>query len=270
MKRLPAFALLLLLSANAAAPTLERRVHFLNGWEGGEPMLLYYRFPTEPKLEVKSVRVAGLPIERFDVVDAFGKRELEITVKMRPGLDVTFDSVVLNGQPVPVAPTRVLYLKPKEPFQINYERLEQLPNRTLFLGMQIFNDSSQTVTIDKILYAPKGVASDRVLISSSYDAAFFKNLETWVLTGGAGLPKATKLLNSSALNLRVPPSKGFGAAIVAASFQKAYSCKAKNAARDPTLRFDTAYLSPIVVYRVGKGQAQFYPIPDQIIADICP
>jgi hypothetical protein len=263
-------AIMLSLTASAAAPRLEARVHFLHGWEGGDPILLYYRITNKERLEPKTLRAGALPIKRFGTIEAFGKRELEIIVEPKLGLDVTFDTLTIDGSKVSVKPSRVLYLKPKTEFEINYERMEQLPNKSLFLGMRIFNDSPKTVVIEKILYAPKGVSSDRVLINEKFDPAFFSTLETWARNGGVGVPKGTTLKNSSALGLKVAPGKAFGAAVVNASFQKAFSCEAKNVRRDPKLRFDTAYLSPIIIYRVGEGQPQSYPIPDQIIADLCP
>lgn len=273
----------LLLCAALAAPTpiLEPRVHFVHGWEGGDAVVLFYQIPQElvPKtgfgaqsgssaLEVKSVSASGLPMQGWNIVKSFGKSEIGLNIKFKAGLDSSFSSLKVNGAAVNVAPSRVLYLKPLSSYPLSFEKLEQQPNDRLFMAMRIFNDSSQTITIDKILFAPTGVSSGKVLVNPKYDSEFFRNLEKWVSGEGKSFPAGSSLENANKLDLKILPARGFGAAIVDQSIQ--YSCKTRKRERDPSKRYDTFFSQPIVVYRVGNGKAQFYPIPDQIVADICP
>jgi hypothetical protein len=278
MKRF--FLLMLGVTALAApAPKLEPRVHFVHGWESGDPVSLFYQIPqdlvpNEPfgtktgGDAIKSVSVSGLPLLGWGLVNSFGRRELELKVALKAGLDAKFSSLKINGSNVAVAPTRVLYLKPESLYPISFEKLEQQPNERLFMAMRIFNDSPDTVFIDKILFAPEGVTNNKVLVQPKYDSEFFRDLEKWVAGERKTYPNGAKLENSNALNVKILPSRGFGAAIVDSSIK--YSCKTRKRSRDPAKRYDTFFSQPVVVYRVGNGKAKFYPIPDQIIADICP
>jgi hypothetical protein len=265
----------------APTPKLEPRVHFVHGWEGGDPLSLFYEIPRElvPKapfgsstnsssLEVKAVSVAGLPLLGWGLVDSFGKREIELKINLKAGLDKTFSSLKVNGATVAVTPSRVLYLKPEIIYPLSFEKLEQQPNNRLFLAMRIYNDSPETVFIDKILFAPEGVSSGKVLMQPKYDAEFFRDLEKWVAGESKTYPSGAKLENSNKLNLKILPSRGFGAAIVDSSI--VYNCKTRKRTRDPAKRYDTFVSQPVVVYRVGNSKPKMYPIPDQIITDICP
>jgi hypothetical protein len=259
-------------------------VHFLHEWEGGDPWQLYYEIPqplvpndpfggqskSNTNNDIKNVSITGLPLKNWRIVDAFGKRNLELNINPKVGLDLTFNSLKINGSSVAVAPTRVLYLKPKTKYPLSYQRLQQQPSDALFLAMQIFNDSPETISIEKILFAPSGVSADRVLVNPRYESNFFSNIESWLLNPTKGTPSGTKLENSSTLNLKVLPSRGFGAAIVASSFKNAFNCKLNKRPRDAGKRYDTFVSQPLIQYRIGNGKAQFFPIPDQIVADICP
>jgi hypothetical protein len=265
----------------APAPTLEPRVHFVHGWEGGDPLSLFYEIPQSlvpntplgsqagsSVLQIKTVTVSGLPLLGWGVVQSFSRRELELKVKLKAGLDATFSSLKVNGKGVAVAPSRVLYLKPQTAYPLSFEKLEQQPNERLFMAMRIFNDSPETLTIEKILYAPDSVSSAKVLLQPKYDSEFFREVEKWVSGESKAYPNGAKLENSNKLNLKILPSRGFGAAIVDASI--AYSCKTRKRSRDPAKRYDTFVSQPVIVYRIGNGKPALYPIPDQIIADICP
>ncbi len=268
----------------APVPKLEPRVHFLHDWEGGDAWQLYYEIPqplvpndpfggkpgSSTNNDIKSVSVTGLPLKNWKIVDAFGKRNLELNINPKVGLDVTFNTVKINGSSVAVAPSRVLYLKPLAKYPLSYERLQQQPSDALFLAMQIFNDSPDTITIEKILFAPSGVSADRVLLNPRYESNFFTNIETWVINGAKGTPNGTKLENSGSLSLKVLPSRGFGAAIVAASFKSSFNCKLNKRPREAGKRYDTFISQPLIQYRIGSAKSQFFPIPDQIVADICP
>ncbi len=279
------FLLLLSMTAIAApAPKLEPRVHFVHEWEGGDALRMYYEIPqplvpndpfgTKPSTassnEIKSITVTGLPLKSWRIVDAFGKRNIELEVNLKAGLDVTFSSLKINSVNVSVAPSRVLYLKPLKKYPLSYEKLQQQPTDTLFLAMQIFNDSPDTIFVDKLIYAPIGVTNNQVLVTPKFDSNFFSNIETWVNTGSKGIPVGLKLENSNLLNLKILPSRGFGAAIISSSLKNAFNCKLNKRTRDASKRYDTFISQPLFVYRVGNGKPQFFPIPDQIVADICP
>jgi hypothetical protein len=268
----------------APVPKLEPRVHFIHEWEGGDAFQLYYEIPqplvpndpfggkpgSSTNNDIKTVAITGLPLKNWRIVDAFGKRNIELNVNPKVGLDVTFNSLKINGVNVNVAPSRVMYLKPLLKYPLSYERLQQQPNDKLFLAMRIFNDSPDTITIEKILYAPKGVSSDQILVSPRYDSEFFSKLERWVAGDTSTIPSGSSTVKSTALNLKILPSRGFGAAILGSSLEKKFSCQTNKPTRDPSKRYDTFISQPIIQYKVGSGKSVFYPIPDQIIADICP
>ncbi len=281
MKRL-FFVLLGMTALAAPAPKLEPRVHFVHGWEGGDPLRLYYEIP-QPLVpndpfggkpspntgsDIKTVLVTGLPLKSWRIMDAFGKRNLELEVSLKAGLDTTFSSLKINGSSVAVAPSRVLYLKPLQKYPLSYERLQQQPNERLFLAMQIFNDSPETIFVDKILFAPKGVSSDKVLVNPRYESSFFRQLEQWMTGGSKTVPQGSSTLDANALNLKILPSRGFGLAIIGSSIK--LSCNNSPRLRDSGKRYDTFISQPIIVYRLGAGKATYFPIPDQIITDICP
>ncbi len=281
MKRL-FFVLLGMTALAAPAPKLEPRVHFVHEWEGGDPLRLYYEIP-QPLVpndpfggkpspntgdNIKTVAVTGLPLKSWRIMDAFGKRNLELEVNVKAGLDTTFSSLKINGSSVAVASSRVLYLKPLQKYPLSYERLQQQPNERLFLAMQIFNDSPETIFVDKILFAPKGVSNDKILMNPRYDSTFFRKLEQWMSGSSPSLPEGSSLVSSNALNLKILPSRGFGVAIVGSSIK--LSCKGSPRLRDANKRYDTFISQPVIQYRLGAGKPTLYPIPDQIITDVCP
>ena len=280
MKRL--LVLLLGMTALAApAPSLEPRVHFVHGWAEGDGLKLYYQIPlsTVPNdpfgakpgnsaPSIKTVTVTGLPLKNWRIVDSFGKSEIELSVDIKTGLDATFSSLKINGSSVAVAPSRVLYLKPERKYPLSFEKLEQQPTSKLLFAMRIFNDSPEVMIIEKILYAPKGVSSERVLLTPRYDSEFFNKLENWSASSSKTLPDGVTMTDSSKVNLKILPSRGFGAAIIGSSLTM--SCPNPKRTRDPAKRYDTFISQPIIQYRLGSGKPAFYPIPDQIISDICP
>jgi hypothetical protein len=272
MKYLVALGLLALLG-NPASP-LEPRVHFLHAAISGDPMLVYYEV-TAP-FELKSVKIAGVPIKSWQFVTAFQKHSLEIELVTKPGLNAEWDRLEVidsSGKPraLSVAPSRAMTVPEKPSYELDYERMEQQPSSRLYLGLRIFNDSAQTVTMDEFIYAPFKVSANRVLVNPRYDGQWFTKLEAWVRgTGGTPLPQGARLMDSSKLRLKILPSRGFSAAIVAQSFKPAFSCLRAGVKRDPQKRVDSAVLQPVIQYRVGSGKPQFYPIPDTILADLCP
>jgi hypothetical protein len=250
------------------------RMHFVYGHESGDPVRLY--FDLKRPLEPKGVEVAGLRLREWRMLTAFGKPSLELTVDMKPGLDTEFDTVTLklpSGTVRAVAgPNRVIYLKPRDRYEISFERMEQLPNQRLYLGMRIFNDADQIITIERIIYAPKAASTNQMLVNPAYEDEWFDQLERWSKAGtsaSSALPRGAKWMDAGKLNLRVQASRGFSAAIVESSFKPAFSCLRKGVPPNPNKRRDSAFLQGLIQYRVGNGLLQTYPIPDDVMAEVC-
>jgi hypothetical protein len=252
---------------------LEPRVHLLHGAVGGDPMLVYYESKTP--LELRTLNIPGVPIRSWRFMTAYGKRSLEIELVSKPGLNVEWDKLNvtdLSGKArvLGVAPSRAIVVQERDRYELSYERLEQEPSARLYLGLRIFNDANETITVDKFIYAPGQVSANRILLEPRYDPKWFTKLETWGKSKDDTPPDGATLADSSQLNLKIPLSKGFSAAIVGSSFKPAFSCARAGVKRDPSKRVDSAYLQPLIQYRVGNGAPQFYPVPDAIIADLCP
>jgi hypothetical protein len=257
-----------LATSSPNTPILEPRMYLLNGFETGDPVLMY--FERTQKLEFKNVRIPGLTLKHWGYLTAFGKDLLELEFKIEPNMDVEFDSVLVTDlknltQKIFVGPSRILYLKPKKDYEINFEVMEQIPNQRLFLGINLFNDVSSPVTIEQLIYAPKTASTNQILLNPNYDPKWFSKLEAWSKTNNNAAPPAgSSFINSSKLNLKLEPGKGFSAAVVAASFQAKLLCqKGFNA------KLEGVFLQPIVKYRVGNGKSQLYPIPDNVQANVC-
>jgi hypothetical protein len=260
------------------------KLHFVLGFENGEPVQVYFqRMPAfeAQKLEIKNVTVPGLKVRSWQLFEAFGKPLLEINFQPKPGDDVNFDSIQISDSKrtyaVSVGPNRVMYLKPKAKYELNFELLEQIPNNRLYLAMQFFNDSSQTVTINRIVYAPTIASTNRILLNPAFDGTWFTKLELWSRAQVKDvdllppLPDKAKYADANNLNLQIKPSRGFSAAIVEPSLKAKYSCLRLPAAKrpDPNIRRDNAYLQSVIEYQVGTGPKQLYPIPDAIQTDVC-
>jgi hypothetical protein len=249
-------------------PILEPRMYLLNGFENGDPVLMYFERIQKP--EFRTVRVPGLTLKHWDYLTAFGKDLLELEFKITPNMDAKFDSVVVTDsknvtQKIYVGPSRIMYLKPKKDYEISFEVMEQIPNQRLFLSINFFNDSSKPVTIEQLIYAPKTASTNQILLNPNYDPKWFSKLEAWSKTNNnTALPAGSNFANSSNLNLKLEPGKGFSAAVVAASFQAKLLCqKGLNA------KLEAVFLQPVVKYRVGNGKSQLYPIPDNVQANVC-
>jgi hypothetical protein len=260
------------------------KLHFIFGYEQGEPVQMYFqRTPAfdAKKLEIKSVTVPGLKVRSWQLFEAFGKPLLELDFEPKPGDDLNFDTIQISDgkqtYTVSVGPNRVMYLKPKAKYELGFEVLEQIPNTRLYLAMQFFNDSSQTITINRIIYAPTIASTNRILLNPAYDSTWFTKLELWSRAQVKDvdllppLPAKAKYADANNLNLQIKPSRGFSAAIVEPSLKAKYSCLRLPAAKrpDPKIRQDNAYLQAVIEYRVGGGPKQFYPIPDSIQTDVC-
>jgi hypothetical protein len=276
------------LGVSAQSPTITTwlvpKLHFVFGHEQGEPVQMYFqRTPAfdAKKLEIKSVKVPGLKVRSWQLFEAFGKPLLELDFQPKPGDDVNFETIQIGDgkqtYTIYVGPNRVMYLKPKPKYELEFEVLEQIPNTRLYLAMQFFNDSPQTVTINRIIYAPKIASTNRILLNPAYDSTWFTKLELWSRASIKdvsllpALPDKAKYANANNLNLQIKPSRGFSAAIVEPSLKAKYSCLRLPPAKrpDPKIRQDNAYLQAVIEYRVGTGPKQLYPIPDSIQTDVC-
>jgi hypothetical protein len=252
---------------------LEPKMHLLHGFEGNLAIAYFNRTSTNGKpLEFSNLTITSLGgkpvrLKPWRTFRAFRQDLLEITFDLNPGDDFEFDTLnlILKGgskRAVYVGPNRVLYLKPKPQYEISFERSEQVVSDRLYLGMQIFNDSSQAITIERIEYAPSRASAQQILIEPRYDPSWFDQIEAWA-QHERGLPKRTKLANPNRLGLVLQPSRGFSAAITSTSIKAQYSCKTD------FKRLDTAFLQALIVYRIGNGAQQTYPIPDDILAGVC-
>lgn len=246
---------------------LEPKMHLLHGFDSSEPVLAYWRVRTT--FALKSLEVKGLRLQSWQFVRASKQDFLEVVFALKPGDDHEFDSLALtlkdgSKRNEYVGPNRVLYLKPKASYEISFERTEQVSFERLYLGMQVFNDSSKAITIEQIVYAPSKAATNKIIVSR-YDPAWFDQLERWVGGPENVLPSHAKFLDSRKLNLILLPSRGFSAAIVRNSILAKFNC----GDRPRVGRLDSAFLQVLIVYRVGKGPKQVYPIPDEILADVC-
>ncbi len=272
MKRLACVLLTLAISALASSslnkPILEPRMYLLYGFETGDPVQLY--FERSQKLEFKTVRVPDLTLKHWGYLTAFGKDLLELEFKIEPNMDAEFDSIIVTDsknltQKIYVGPNRIMYLKPKKEYEISFEVMEQIPNQRLFLSINMFNDSAQNVTIEQLIYAPKTASTNQILLNPKYDPKWFSKLEAWSKTNNtAALPAGSNFANSSNLNLKLEPGKGFSAAVVAASFQEKLLCK-----KGLNAKLEAVFLQPVVKYRVGNGKSQLYPVPDNVQANVC-
>jgi hypothetical protein len=272
MKRLAPILITLafgaLASSNPNKQILEPRMYLLYGFETGDPVRVYFERSQKP--EFKTVRVPGLNLNHWGYLSASGKDLLELEFKITPNMDAEFDSIVVTdsknvAREIYVGPSRIMYLKPKKEYEISFEVMEQIPNQRLFLSINFFNDSAQSVIIEQIIYAPKTASTKQILLNPNYDPKWFSKLEAWSKTNNAtALPTGSHFANSSNLNLKLEPGKGFSAAVVAASFQAKLLCqKGLNA------KPEAVFLQPVVKYRVGNGKSQLYPIPDNVQANVC-
>lgn len=248
---------------------LEPKMHLLHGFEDNLVIAYFQRNRVLEfsKLEITSLNGKPLRLKPWRTFRAFRQDLLEVTFDLRPGDDFEFDTLTLilkdgSKRAVYVGPNRVLYLKPKPKYAISFERAEQVVSDRLYLGMQVFNDSGQAITIDRIEYAPSQASAQQILLEPRYDPSWFDQIEAWA-QNERGLPERTKLANPNRLGLVLQPSRGFSAAITSTSIKAQYSCKTN------FKRLDTAFLQALIVYRVGNGAQQTYPIPDDILADVC-
>lgn len=262
-----------LASSAPSLPPLVPKIHLVNGFES-DPAIV--QFELRGPLEIKSVSLdPRLRVVGFEQLSAFGKKLLEIRLVPRAGADVEFDAITLTDAKnlktrVPVGPNRVLYLKPGLDDSVKFEEVVmiQAPPNGLFAAMRVFNDNPHDLIVDRIIYAPSALASNRVLVRDSYDTSWMNKLDVWsqhVTDGGSAAtpPEGASFAEATKLNLSVKPSRGFSFAVVAPSLKPGVLCPEGAAGRT------SAYLLPVVEYHIAGGSRQRFAIPNEVITDLC-
>lgn len=255
------------------AVLLEPKIHLVNGNET-DPAIL--QFELRRPLEVKAVNIdPRLRVVGFERLNAFGKKLLEIRLIPQPGADVEFDAITVmdaksNKTRVSVGPNRVLYLKPGLDDSVKFEEVVmiQAPPNGLLAAMRVFNDNPNDLTVDRIIYAPSALASNRVLVRASYDTAWMDKLDAWsqrVADGGSDAtpPEGASFADALKLEVSVKPSRGFSFAIVAPSLKPGVLCGKRAGKRV------SAYLLPVVEYHIAGGSRQRFQIPSEVITEFC-
>jgi hypothetical protein len=268
--------LLVLIGFASSAPTqpwFTPKIHLVNG-SAAEPALV--QFELRQPLEIKAVSISPrLHVPSFEQINAFGKKLLEIRLIPQPDADVEFDSITVTDMKgvqtrVPVGPNRVLYLKPGRDESVKFEEVVmiQAPPNGLFAAMRVFNDNPKDLIVDRIVYAPSALSTNRVLVRASYDTAWMGKLDVWsqkVADGGSAVtpPEGASFADATKLNVRVKPSRGFSFAVVAPSLKPGVLC-----AKDSSHRV-SAYLLPVVEYHIAGGPRQRFAVPTEVITDLC-
>jgi hypothetical protein len=254
-------------------PWLAPKIHLVKGFES-DPAIV--QFDLRAPLKIKSIGVdLRLRVEGFEQLTAFGKTLLEIRLIPQPGADVEFDTITITDttgvkMQVKVGPNRVLYLKPGQDDSVKFEEvvmIQAVPNG-LFAAMRVFNDNPSDLIVDRIIYAPSALSTNRVLLRDSYDTAWMGKLDAWsqrVADGGSAVtpPEGARFADATHLNVSVKPSRGFSFAVVAPSLKPGVLCPTGASNRV------SAYLLPVVEYHIAGGPRQRFPIPTDVITDLC-
>ncbi len=275
MKRWTSVLLALIGFASSAPvqPWFTPKIHVVNGFES-EPAIV--QFELRAPLEIKAISInPHLRVQGFERINAFGKNLLEIRLIPQPGADVEFDSITITDVKgvqtrVPVGPNRVLYLKPGQDDSVKFEEVVmiQAPPNGLFAAMRVFNDNPKDLIVDRIIYAPSALATNRVLVRASYDTTWMGKLDAWSqrVADGANAttpPEGASFADATKLNVSVKPSRGFSFAVVAPSLKPGVLCP-----KDSSNRV-AAYLLPVVEYHIVGGSRQRFAVPTEVITDLC-
>ena len=268
--RLVALLCLTLAAPLLAAPEtklLEPRLQLVTG--SGAVMV---RYVVLNAFQPTSLRIPGATLDRWQFSTDDGITYLELTLKLRTGQDLEWHTVeITNAQSkrsLEVGPSRALWADAATKHPISFERIEQQFGAGLgqrpYWGVRIFNDSSQTVTLERLIYAPRTVGSGRIALQTRYDPEWFSRLGAWAANPDQALPGNSSIVSAEAIKLEVLPSRGFSLAILGLSFKPLPACK------QPAARASQPYLQPVLQYRVGNSPARMYPLPDTITALLCP
>jgi hypothetical protein len=254
-------------------PWFTPKIHLVNG-SAAEPALV--QFELRAPLEIKFISInPRLHVQGFERINAFGKNLLEIRLIPQPGADVEFDSITITDTKgiqtsVQVGLNRVLYLKPGQDDSVKFEEVVmiQAPPNGLFAAMRVFNDNPKDLIVDRIIYAPNALSTNRVLVRASYDTTWMGKLDVWsqrVADGGNAStpPEGASFADATRLNVSVKPSRGFSFAVVAPSLKPGVLCP-----KDSSNRV-AAYLLPVVEYHIVGGPRQRFAVPTEVITDLC-
>ena len=219
-----------------------------------------------------AVRIPGATLERWQLITEDGVKRLELTLKLKAGQDLEWHSLEVSDakskRTLEVGWSRAVWADAATKHPISFERIEQQFASQLgqrpYWGVRIFNDSAQTVTIERLIYAPRFVSSARIALQTRYDPEWFTRLGAWAANPEQALPGNSSIVGADAVKLRVLPSRGFSLALLGLSFKPLAAC------RSPLARASQPYLQPVLQYRVGSGTARLYPLPDTITALLCP
>ena len=222
--------------------------------------------------KVSNVRIPGATLERWQFTTEDDLKHLELTLRLKAGQDLEWHMLEISDakfkRTLEVGPSRAVWADAKTPHPISFERIEQQFASQLgqrpYWGVRIFNDSPQTVTVERLIYAPRSVSSNRIALQTRYDPEWFTRLGTWAANPDQALPGNSSIVSADAIKLEVLPSRGFSLALLGLSFKPLSACKS------PAARASQPYLQPALQYRVGSGAARFYPLPDTITALLCP
>ena len=219
-----------------------------------------------------NVRISNATVERWQFTTDDGVQHLELTLKLGAGQDLEWRKLEIteakSKRSLEVGWSRIVSVDAAMPHPISFERIEQQFGSQLgqrpYWGVRIFNDSSQTVTLERLIYAPRSVSSGRIALQTRYDPEWFSRLGMWAANPDQALPGNSSIVSAERIGLAVLPSRGFSLAILGLSFKPSTACK------QPLARGSQPYLQPVLQYRVGSGKARLYPLPDTITALLCP
>jgi len=219
-----------------------------------------------------SLRIPGVTLERWQFSTDDGVKYLELTLKLKAGEDLEWHTVEISDSKskrmLEVGPSRVVWADAATSHPISFERIEQQFGAQLgqrpYWGVRIFNDSAQTVTLERLIYAPRSVSSGRIALQTRYDPEWFSRLGAWAANPDQALPGNSSIVGADSISLAVLPSRGFSLAILGLSFKPSSACK------QPATRSSQPFLQPVLQYRVGRSAARLYPLPDTITALLCP
>lgn len=268
--RLVALLCLTLAAPLLAAPEtalLEPRLQLVTG-SGAVTV----RYVVLKAFKPSSVRIPNATVERWQFTTEEGVQHLELTLKLNAGQDLEWHTLEISDakskRSLEVGPSRVVWADAAIPHPISFERIEQQFGAQLgqrpYWGVRIFNDSAQTVTLERLIYAPRSVSSGRIALQTRYDPEWFSRLGAWAANPDQALPGNSSIVSADAIRLEVLPSRGFSLAILGLSFKPLSAC------RTPSARSSQPYLQPVLQYRVGNSPARLYPLPDTITALLCP
>lgn len=255
------------LMAAPEAPLLEPRLHLVTG--SGAVTVSYVVLNA---FKPSNVRIPGATLERWQFTTDDGVKRLELMLKLKAGQDLEWHTLEISNakskRSLEVGWSRAVWVDAAMTHPISFERIEQQFGRQLgqrpYWGVRIFNDSAQTVTLERLIYAPRSVSSGRIALQTRYDPEWFSRLGAWAANPDQALPGNSSIVGADSISLAVLPSRGFSLAILGLSFKPSSACK------QPAARSSQPYLQPVLQYRVGRSAARLYPLPDTITALLCP